>query len=534
MDALYALARRHGLRVIEDAALAIGSQWQGRNIGALRRPRHVQLPSEQEHDHDRGRRARRQRRRRGGARRGAALPRHRATCPTARATSRSPAASSTCPTSTRASASRSSRGCRSSCATRRALVARYFERFATDPPCVLPPRPRAGDGQSWNMFAPAAAARPADDHAQAVQRRAATRAASAPAYRTRRCTCRTLGRRYGYQRGRFPGAERIARETRDAAAVPGDDRRRRRPRLRAPCAEIVAGARDVTPTGGRRSDDARPQLSVVIPVYNEEAGLPALFARLYPALDALGVALRGHLRQRRQPRPLGGAAARAVRSAAPTSRASCCSTPTTASTWRSSPASSTAAASASSRSTPTCRTRPRKSRKLLAAMDAGHDYVGGVRAHARGLVVAALRLARDEPAARAHHAHPDDRPGLHAARLQPRDRRRGGREPRGQHLHPGARLHVRAATRPRSRSRTRSAPPASRKYSLYKLIRLNFDLITGFSLVPLQLFSMFGMFVVGGCRSPPTSSSSATGWSSPAMARAWPTCSGTATSSRSS
>jgi undecaprenyl-phosphate 4-deoxy-4-formamido-L-arabinose transferase len=31
-----------------------------------------------------------------------------------------------------------------------------------------------------------------------------------------------------------------------------------------------------------------PQLSVVIPVFNEEAGLPALFARLYPALDELG------------------------------------------------------------------------------------------------------------------------------------------------------------------------------------------------------------------------------------------------------
>src|SRR5499427_2880660 len=30
-----------------------------------------------------------------------------------------------------------------------------------------------------------------------------------------------------------------------------------------------------------------PRLSVVIPVYNEEAVLPALFARLYPALDAL-------------------------------------------------------------------------------------------------------------------------------------------------------------------------------------------------------------------------------------------------------
>ena len=31
-----------------------------------------------------------------------------------------------------------------------------------------------------------------------------------------------------------------------------------------------------------------PAISVVIPIYNEEAGLPALFARLYPALDALG------------------------------------------------------------------------------------------------------------------------------------------------------------------------------------------------------------------------------------------------------
>jgi len=33
------------------------------------------------------------------------------------------------------------------------------------------------------------------------------------------------------------------------------------------------------------------------------------------------------------------------------------------------------------------------------------------------------------------------------------------------------------------------------KYSLYSLIRLNFDLITGFSAVPLQLFSMVGMAV---------------------------------------
>jgi undecaprenyl-phosphate 4-deoxy-4-formamido-L-arabinose transferase len=31
------------------------------------------------------------------------------------------------------------------------------------------------------------------------------------------------------------------------------------------------------------------------------------------------------------------------------------------------------------------------------------------------------------------------------------------------------------------------------KYSLYKLIRLNFDLMTGFSVVPLQIFALFGI-----------------------------------------
>lgn len=35
MDRLYAIANRHKLRVIEDAALAIGSSWKGRRIGAF-------------------------------------------------------------------------------------------------------------------------------------------------------------------------------------------------------------------------------------------------------------------------------------------------------------------------------------------------------------------------------------------------------------------------------------------------------------------------------------------------------------------
>ncbi len=36
------------------------------------------------------------------------------------------------------------------------------------------------------------------------------------------------------------------------------------------------------------------------------------------------------------------------------------------------------------------------------------------------------------------------------------------------------------------------------KYSYYKLIRLNFDLVTGFTLVPLQLFTLFAMLFASG------------------------------------
>lgn len=36
------------------------------------------------------------------------------------------------------------------------------------------------------------------------------------------------------------------------------------------------------------------------------------------------------------------------------------------------------------------------------------------------------------------------------------------------------------------------------RYSLYRLIRLNFDLMTGFSVVPLQLFTLFGFVTAGG------------------------------------
>ena len=42
------------------------------------------------------------------------------------------------------------------------------------------------------------------------------------------------------------------------------------------------------PNGFQTQPMSAPEISIVIPVYNEEEGLAQLFARLYPVLDALG------------------------------------------------------------------------------------------------------------------------------------------------------------------------------------------------------------------------------------------------------
>ena len=47
----------------------------------------------------------------------------------------------------------------------------------------------------------------------------------------------------------------------------------------------------------------------------------------------------------------------------------------------------------------------------------------------------------------------------------------------------------------RNRGRARERAGGQSKYSLYRLIRLNFDLMTGFSVAPLQFFTMAGMVI---------------------------------------
>jgi len=137
---------------------------------------------------------------------------------------------------------------------------------------------------------------------------------------------------------------------------------------------------------------------------------------------------------------------------------------------------------------------PEEIARLLAAMDAGHDYVGGVRRHRedswfRRLASKAMNRLRER-----------------ITRIRMTDQ--------GCMLRAYSREIVAAVAASREVSTfipalayTFASNPAEvdvahaeraagkSHYPLYKLIRLNFDLITGFSLVPLQLFSMFGMFV---------------------------------------
>jgi undecaprenyl-phosphate 4-deoxy-4-formamido-L-arabinose transferase len=129
---------------------------------------------------------------------------------------------------------------------------------------------------------------------------------------------------------------------------------------------------------------------------------------------------------------------------------------------------------------------------LLKAMDEGHDYVGSIRRQRhdvawRKLASRAMNRLREK-----------------LTRIQMTDQ--------GCMLRAYDRKIVDAITQSREVSTyipalayTFAANPTEvtveheeraageSKYSLYKLIRLNFDLVTGFSIVPLQLFSLLGM-----------------------------------------
>src|SRR3954470_888261 len=231
-------------------------------------------------------------------------------------------------------------------------------------------------------------------------------------------------------------------------------------------------------------------LSVVIPVYNEEAGLAALFARLYPALDKLGADYEiifvndgsrdrsaAVLREQFQKRPdvtrvvlLNGNFGQHMAIMAGLER---------------------------------CRGErvvtldadlqnpPEEIARLLEAMDAGHDYVGGVRVQRQDPFLRKfLSRTMNRVRERITRIHMTDQGCM--LRAYSRDIVQAMNECREVSTFIPALAYTFAKNPAEVEVAHEERAAGVSKYSYYKLLRLNFDLVTSFSLVPLQLFSLFG------------------------------------------
>jgi len=128
-------------------------------------------------------------------------------------------------------------------ARRRTLAAHYFARLHTDPKCLLPARTHPGeeDGHSWNMFC---VLLPLDrmkiTRTQFMEAMNARGIGTGISYEALHLT--TLCRRYGYREGDFPNAERIARQTLTLPLFP-EMTERDVERVCAATAEIIVEAR---------------------------------------------------------------------------------------------------------------------------------------------------------------------------------------------------------------------------------------------------------------------------------------------------
>jgi undecaprenyl-phosphate 4-deoxy-4-formamido-L-arabinose transferase len=236
---------------------------------------------------------------------------------------------------------------------------------------------------------------------------------------------------------------------------------------------------------------AAPLLSVVIPVYNEEAGLQSLFDRLYPALDKLKIDYEivfindgsrdrsaALLREQFQRRPevtrvilFNGNYGQhmAIMAGFEHCRGERIVTLDA-----------------------DLQNPPEEIAKLLEAMDDGNDYVGSIRARRedslwRNLASKLMNRLRERIT---RIKMTDQGCMLRAYSRDIVDAIKSSREVNTYipalaytFAHDPTEVVVEHAERAAGES----------KYSLYALIRLNFDLVTGFSVVPLQLFSLFGI-----------------------------------------
>ncbi len=234
-------------------------------------------------------------------------------------------------------------------------------------------------------------------------------------------------------------------------------------------------------------------LSIVIPVYNEQSVLPQLFARLYPALDGMrrpyeivfiddGSADRSvaMLRSQYQQRPdvtrvivLAGNFGQHNAILAGFAQA-CGSSVITLDADLQNP--------------------PEEIPQLLAELDKGHDYVGTIRQARQD---SWFRTASSRLLNRIRERTTSIRISDQGCML--RGYGRGVVDavnacPEVNTFVPAlAYLFAKSPTEIEVRHEERAAGES--KYPLYRLIRLNFDLMTGFSIVPLQLYSVLGTVI---------------------------------------
>lgn len=237
-------------------------------------------------------------------------------------------------------------------------------------------------------------------------------------------------------------------------------------------------------------------LSVVIPVYNEEAGLAELFERLYSALDALGVSYEvlfvddgsrdrsaAMLRDQYQ------------------QRADVTRVILLQSNFGQHAAIMAGFSRASGKRVVTLdadlQNPPEEIETLLEAMDAGHDYVGTIRRRRRDALWRkwASRLMNRMRERMTHIQMTDQGCMLRAYSREivaaiNRTSEINTFIPALAYLYASNPTEVVVAHSERHAGES--------KYSLMRLIRLNFDLVTGFSVAPLQIFSFVGVLIAGG------------------------------------
>jgi undecaprenyl-phosphate 4-deoxy-4-formamido-L-arabinose transferase len=241
---------------------------------------------------------------------------------------------------------------------------------------------------------------------------------------------------------------------------------------------------------------AKRKVSVVIPVYNEEGNLPALLPRLLPVLAALDRPYEvilvddgsrdGSLAFLRQAASL---------------HADCITVVELSRNFGQHPAILAGFEYATGDVVVTLdadlQNPPEEIPKLVALADEGYDVVGGVRQERKDSLFrrAASRMVNRVTAAFTGIRLSDYGCKLRAyssdvVRLIVRS------EEHSTFIPALAQSFARRATEVPVAHAERTVGKS--RYSLYRLMRLNFDLMTGFSVVPLQLFTLFGFLVAAG------------------------------------